>query len=206
MNFNWELFFNSKTKKIFLEKKEIVDIGGGLRIDKNKNNKYRKDREWIREMSEKVDYKIMDVVPDYNPDVVGDIHKMPFNDNSIDAIFCLAVLEHVEDPIRACQEIYRVLKEGGYCLVYIPFLYYYHAYKGYYKDYWRFTSDSIDYIFRDFKVIEKQPIRGPLETWIFISPLGRIKFLARLFGKIDRVFYKNKNSNQVSGYYVFLTK
>ena len=29
-----------------------------------------------------VDYKIMDVVPDYNPDIVGDIHNMPFADNS----------------------------------------------------------------------------------------------------------------------------
>lgn len=206
MKFYWQDFFESKTKKIFLEKKEIVDIGGGLRIDKNKNNKYKKDREWIKKMSENVDYKIMDVVPDYNPDIVGDIHKMPFDNNSIDAIFCLAVLEHVEDPIRACQEIYRVLKSDGYCLVYIPFLYYYHAHPGYYKDYWRFTSDSIDYIFKDFKVIEKQFVRGPLETWIFISPLGRFKFLVNIFNRIDKIFYKSRNSNQVSGYYVFLVK
>ncbi len=87
---------------------------------------------------------------DYNPDIIGDIHNLPFADNSIEAIVCLAVLEHVENPFKACAEIHRVLKPGGFCLITLPFLYYYHAEKGYYKDYWRFTKDAVELLFQDF--------------------------------------------------------
>ncbi len=93
-------------------------------------------------MSKRVNYKIMDPVPDYNPDFVGDIHKMTFKDGEWDALFCLAVLEHVEDPVRAVEECHRVLKSGGKALFYQPFLYYYHAEVGYYKDFWRFSIDA----------------------------------------------------------------
>jgi hypothetical protein len=39
---NWDKFFEEKIKKIFTEKSEILDIGGGLRIDKDKNNRFSK--------------------------------------------------------------------------------------------------------------------------------------------------------------------
>jgi len=55
-------------------------------------------------------------------------------------------LEHVENPIKAAREMYRALKPNGYCFVYVPFLYYYHAEKGYYGDFWRFTEDSTKYM------------------------------------------------------------
>jgi len=59
-----------------------------------------------------VDYKILDQVGDYCPDIVGDIHNLPFLDNSQEAIICIAVLEHVENPIKAMEEMYRTLKPG----------------------------------------------------------------------------------------------
>ena len=204
MNF-WDKFFNKKIKKIFIEKKSIIDIGGGLRVLKGSGNRYDKSKKWILPLIKKVDYKILDPVSDYNPDIIGDIHNLPFNDNSQDAIICIAVLEHVENPIKACQEIYRVLKPGGYCFVYVPFLFYYHAHKGYYKDYWRFTKDSINILFKDFSVIEKQGVRGAFETWIKLSPLGRYKLFLKLANKIDFLTGRTK-SNQVSGYNIFLVK
>jgi len=36
----WESFFKEKITKILLEKKVVVDIGRGLRIIKEKNNRY----------------------------------------------------------------------------------------------------------------------------------------------------------------------
>lgn len=115
----WEIFFTDNIKKIFLDKKDIIDIGGGLRINRSKNNRYDKDREWIIPFLKKVNYRIVDPVSDYNPDIVGDIHRLPFKDNSIDAVLCIAVLEHVEDPVKASNEMYRILKKGGYAYIYI---------------------------------------------------------------------------------------
>lgn len=201
----WETFFNEKITKIFKEKKSIVDIGGGLRVIKEKNNRYDSRREWIRPLIEKVDYKILDPVSDYNPDIVGDIHDLPFKDNILDAIICIAVLEHVENPAKACTEMYRVLKPGGYCFIYVPFLFYYHAERGYYGDFWRFTPDSIKHICKDFSSIEIQSVRGAFATWIHLSPLGKLPLVPQLAHLIDRILGKI-NSKQVSGYNVFLIK
>ena len=147
----------------------------------------------------------MDPVDTYNPDIVGDIHTMPFPDASEEAIVCLSVLEHVENPIKAAEELYRVLKSGGYCFVYVPFLFYYHAEKGYYGDFWRFTEDSIRYMFKKFSSIEVRKTRGPFETWIKLSPLGRLSVCIKGAMIIDRLTGKT-GSSQTSGYYVFLVK
>jgi SAM-dependent methyltransferase len=201
----WETFFNNRISEIFLQKKSIVDIGGGLRILKNKNNRYDPSREWIHSYLDKVDYKILDVVDDYHPDIVGDIHNLPFDDNSQDAFICIAVLQHVKNPTQATLELYRTLKPGGYCFVYVPFLYYYHAQKGYYSDYWRFTTDAINNLFESFSSIEIQAVRGAIETWLHLSPLGTLKIVSNLGYFLDKIFGKLE-SKQVSGYYIFLVK
>lgn len=205
INKPWQLFFNESVKKIFTEKKLIIDIGGGLRIIKEKNNRYEPSHEWIRPYLKDVDYKILDPVDTFNPDIVGDIHALPMQDNSVDAIICLAVLEHVENPILASQEMYRTLKKNGYCFVYVPFLYYYHAEKGYYGDFWRFTPDSLTYMFKNFEHFEIVPVRGAIETLCRLTPLGRYAVFNKLAYLFDKITKKN-NSKQVSGYYVFLQK
>lgn len=198
-------FFNEKIKQIFENKKNIIDIGGGLRVSKQRGNRFNPGREWITKYLDKVDYKILDPVPDYNPDIIGDIHDLPMEDGSIDAIICIAVLEHIENPFKAFEEMYRVLKPGGYCFIYVPFLFYYHAQHGYYGDFWRYTEDSLKYLSRDFSSIEIQKVRHPFETWIYLSPLGRVKFFNKL-AKIMDVLLKKQDSKQTSGYNVFLIK
>ena len=44
---------------------------------------------------------------------VGNIYSLPFPDASFDAAFAHTVLEHLSDPLRALQEMRRVLKPGG---------------------------------------------------------------------------------------------
>lgn len=203
MNHKWEIFFREKIEKIFSEKKYILDIGGGLRVDKEKNNRSNTEQDWIFPLLSKVDYKVMDKVPDYHPDVVGDIHAIPLPDNSVDAIICSSVLEHVEEPQKAMKEIYRVLKPGGYCFLYVPFLYYYHPMKGYYKDFYRFTYDGVEYITRDFSSVEIQNVRGAVSTAMNLFP-----FLSKktgVFDFIDRLVHKDA-SKQTSGYNVFCVK
>ncbi len=50
-----------------------------------------------------------------------DIHEMPFKDNTFDVVLCNHVLEHVNNDIRAMQEIHRVLKPGGWAILQVPF-------------------------------------------------------------------------------------
>lgn len=201
----WDIFFRERMERLFGEKKSVVDIGGGLRIDREKNNRYDASREWLKPLAANVEYKILDKVADYKPDIVGDIHALPFADNSQEALICIAVLEHVEEPHKAVAEMYRVLKPGGFCFIYVPFLYYYHAHEGYYQDFFRYTKDGLAYLTRDFSKREMMGVRGPIETLIRLSPLGRLDLMCDLGFLLDKATGKLK-SNQVSGYNVFLVK
>ena len=53
-------------------------------------------------------------------DVKADICNLPFSDNSFDVILCNHVLEHIPNDIKAMQELYRVLKPGGWGIFQIP--------------------------------------------------------------------------------------
>ena len=43
----------------------------------------------------------------------GDVHQIPFDDNTFDLIYSTSVLEHVRDLVGAFVEMARVLKPGG---------------------------------------------------------------------------------------------
>lgn len=198
-------FFTNRVRRILTEKKRIIDIGGGLRIVKGKGNRYDPVRAAGLPSLEGVEYLVLDPIPDYGADIVGDIHALPFSDNSQPAIACESVLEHVEDPTRAMKELHRVLEPGGYLYVYVPFLFYYHAEKAYYKDYWRFTKDAVELLFKDFSHVEIQRARGPIETLVHLTPFGRVWGVKRLAHFLDILLGK-KQSNQVSGYSIFAIK
>ena len=44
---------------------------------------------------------------------VADIHEIPFADNTFDIAYANAVLEHLNEPVKALEELRRVLKPGG---------------------------------------------------------------------------------------------
>jgi len=50
------------------------------------------------------------------PDVetkVCDIHELPYEDNSFDAVYAMFVVVHIEDLQTVFDEVHRVLKDGG---------------------------------------------------------------------------------------------
>ncbi|WP_298882096.1 class I SAM-dependent methyltransferase [uncultured Polaribacter sp.] len=53
-------------------------------------------------------------------DVKADICNLPFKDNSFDVVFCNHVLEHITDDTKAMQELFRVMKKGGFGIFQIP--------------------------------------------------------------------------------------
>jgi len=73
-------------------------------------------------------------------DYIGSVLAIPCNDNEFDFVLAQEVLEHVDSPDAAVDEIYRVLKIGGYFYLQLPFIIGYHPCP---NDYWRFTHQGI---------------------------------------------------------------
>ena len=51
---------------------------------------------------------------------VGDIRKLPFEDNQFDTVFSIGTIEHIKDSQKAINENYRVLKRGGLIIIGVP--------------------------------------------------------------------------------------
>lgn len=181
------------------KEKIVLDVGGGARFTK-----------WLSEYKEffkNCEYKTMDYDSKTGADVVGDIHNIPLKDESIDAIICSSVLEHVKNPIVAVKEMRRVLKNGGKLFVYIPSIYPYHARKGHYPDYWRFFDDTIQVLFEDFSRVDFVKRGGYFKAMTFFIPFQhRLRFiLDPLAGLLDALF-KTEKRNTTSGYYIYGVK
>jgi ubiquinone/menaquinone biosynthesis C-methylase UbiE len=52
--------------------------------------------------------------------VQADIRRLPFKDNSFDAIFALDLIEHTEEESNILKEIYRVCSPCGTCIITVP--------------------------------------------------------------------------------------
>lgn len=52
------------------------------------------------------------LVREGKPLISADIHQLPFRDKSFDFVYCVHILEHTENPLRACSEIMRIGKRG----------------------------------------------------------------------------------------------
>lgn len=50
----------------------------------------------------------------------GDLSSLPIADESVDLILCSEVLEHIEHPPSAIEEITRILKPNGYAVITTP--------------------------------------------------------------------------------------
>jgi ubiquinone/menaquinone biosynthesis C-methylase UbiE len=52
--------------------------------------------------------------------IKADATSLPFDDGSFDFVYCAHVLEHVSDPPKVVEEIYRVLKNKGGIFIAVP--------------------------------------------------------------------------------------
>jgi len=69
-----------------------------------------------------------------------DVHDMPFASETFEFIACNAVLEHLENPMKAIAELHRVLRPGGEIWVEVPMSQPYHPSP---NDYWRVSPKGI---------------------------------------------------------------
>jgi SAM-dependent methyltransferase len=77
----------------------------------------------------------LNIAPVENVDVVADAYYLPYAADSVDAIHCEAVLEHLELPDLAVREMHRVLRSGGRVFAATPFLQSYHGYPDHYQNF-----------------------------------------------------------------------
>ena len=92
-NFSKECMAAENTISTCSENKLLVEVGGGPARSHGSTT--------------------LNVYPWENVDIIGDAHDLPYKDCVVDNIMSRAVLEHLEDPQTAVNEMYRVLKKGG---------------------------------------------------------------------------------------------
>lgn len=76
-----------------------------------------------------------------------DIHKLPYEEKEFDFVMTDQVLEHVENPFLAVDEMYRVLKNRGYMILTTCLMNPVHEMP---TDFWRFTPDGLKVLCKNF--------------------------------------------------------
>ena len=85
--------------------------------------------------------------------IIGDAQALGIRDASFPALLCTEVLEHLPEPQRAVDEMYRVLEPGGTLLLTTRFLFPIHDAP---HDYFRYTKYGLRHLLRRFEILELQ--------------------------------------------------
>ena len=89
----------------------------------------------------------LDLFPFANVDLVGCAERTPIRSGSVDAVILDTILEHVPEPQKVVDEVFRILKPGGRAICLAPFIFPYHAYP---KHYFNSSKDGLEYLFRRY--------------------------------------------------------
>lgn len=116
-------------------------------------------------------------------DIQGDLLNLPIKSETIDTIVCTGVLEHVSDPLKAVDEIYKTLKIGGRVFIETPFIQTIHAAP---KDFSRWTPEGLKKLMSAFEVKRVNVVAGPASAlaWQFQETM------AMLFSFNNKMLYK----------------
>lgn len=89
------------------------------------------------------------------PDLFWDGEKLPVADKCYNCSLLIEVLEHVQDPESVLSEVHRILKEGGYLLITVPFLWPLHDVP---YDEYRYTPFALKRLMKEagFKIIKME--------------------------------------------------
>ena len=146
------------------------------------------------------------------PDIIFDLcsNDVELLENKYDKIICLAILEHVYNPFAAVKNLMKMLKSDGTIYGFVPFLHHYHAPNDLqFQDFFRFSKDSLAYLFKDFKDVELFPVRGRMSSSLNLMFAGRWKKYIEPTGiniLLDKISSDEKNLKQCSGFNFILKK
>jgi len=68
-----------------------------------------------------IEYYSTDFEDEFLADYRYDITQIPVESNFFNLIICYHILEHIENDIKAIEELFRVLKPTGTCIIQTPF-------------------------------------------------------------------------------------
>ncbi|MGB1077479.1 MAG: class I SAM-dependent methyltransferase [Bdellovibrionales bacterium] len=167
---------------------------------------------------ENADIVQVDIDEERNPDIVASVCDMKmFDDNSVDAIFMIEVLEHVDEPWNAIPELHRILKPGGKLILSTPLMFPLHDEP---YDYYRYTKYGLQHLLKQFDQVNIRE-RNSYVNSIYVlfgrmiyttnkkmKPLGFVTFLLMLlllpiFFVISRLY---KNHQSTTGYFTTAQK
>jgi SAM-dependent methyltransferase len=111
----------------------------------------------------------VDVFPFPNVHIVAEADKLPFPDNTFDAVCTEQVLEHVPKPWIVAKELMRVTKPGGHIYTAVPFVFPLHPSP---KDYSRWTHDGLRSLFEGAQEIEAGMLNGPVSGILITLAYG----------------------------------
>ena len=127
-------------------------------------------------------YVRLDIDPAKKPDICCDLHELKWDGDPFDTVLAIEVLEHLYDPQRAIDRIYDALKPGGVCILSTRFLYRYHPDP---QDHYRFTWDSLKYLFRNFRHVEVVHHGNRAQViWEMINAGGRTRVVLNIFNPL----------------------
>lgn len=164
------------------ENPKVLVIGGGQKGDGTK-------KLWTEK---KIEVHSIDIYGSENVDIICDAHYLPLEDGYYDGVWIQAVLEHVVEPHKVVNEIYRVLKKDGKVYAETPFMQPVH--EGAY-DFTRYTVLGHRYLFKNFTLLRMGGIGGPekfftLSFKYLIWSITRNKFLAQVLGSVFSILLR----------------
>ena len=119
-----------------------------------------------------------------NVHIFSPLHEIPAPDDHVDTILCIAVLEHVINPVDVVKELTRVLRPGGTLVASVPFMQPEHKVP---TDFQRYTRDGLEVLLMNegLQVIEIKPLFTVYHTLYWISEEW-LKLKSKLHYKIAR--------------------
>lgn len=120
------LQFDREPVRQFMIREMITRLRPDERVLDAGSGNVREQRIRSELLGAKVKLTTLDFTEGEGIDIVADITATGLPEASFDAVVCLQVLEHVQDPAAVCRELARVVKPGGLVGISAPQSYWLH--------------------------------------------------------------------------------
>jgi ubiquinone/menaquinone biosynthesis C-methylase UbiE len=191
-------------------KGKVLDVGG---------QKFNKRSDPRLDLSNVEEFLYLNNDKTTKPDILAEAQEIPFESDYFDFVLLIEVLEHVKDPISVLKEVNRVIKEGGFLIMSMPFLNSIHADP---YDFQRWTPTKIilelkkignkNIIIKEmggfyavindlirFQIYKNTSVLRKIYVWIYNY------FLKIIFFKLDKFDSKSKDY-MTTGYFIYSQK